>query len=101
MPLVFVTGWYTAHAALRLDMSDFSRLLLALDDQVTSGKLNTFPLEWQAKAILTWWKEFEFIFHLHHKKEDELLFPAIEERVKLPMDKMSKGRHTDLHNLKF
>ena len=56
-----------SHNALRLDLTDFDRLLVALRSQLAAGK----PLEaWQADAIRRYWKQAVHMLVIHHDSEE-------------------------------
>ncbi|GAB4820685.1 hypothetical protein N2152v2_007731 [Parachlorella kessleri] len=84
-------GWVLSHNALRLDLKDFDRLLVALRSQLAAGK----PLEaWQADAIRRYWKQAVHMLVVHHDSEEELYFPLM--RTKFPVDAHQTSDHVKI-----
>lgn len=84
-------GWVIAHDAIRLDMSDLRSALQALEHYAAKGQ----QLQaWQVDNLQKWWNE-QFIYqvHEHHAHEEDLVFPRMEERIKVP-PKMSSDHKT-------
>jgi len=71
------SGWFYAHEAIRVDISDALQILERL-------AATPSPAPWESAALAKWWHfVYEFIEH-HHDNEEQLFFPRIAERVELP-----------------
>jgi hypothetical protein len=71
-------GWVMVHDAIRLDMTDFIRTLVALKAHVEAGKAEA----WMGVSIANWTvNNFYPFVHHHHDTEETIFFPAVAVRV--------------------
>jgi hemerythrin-like domain-containing protein len=77
---VMHTGWVHAHDAIRLDMKDIAEAVESTAKRLTAKA----PEGWEADNIKTAFKAFYGQTHKHHDHEEELAFPFLSTRIKLP-----------------
>ncbi|KXZ53171.1 hypothetical protein GPECTOR_7g1063 [Gonium pectorale] len=83
-------GWKVSHNAIRFDMENMLAAIVKTKAQVDGGK----PLaEWQVEAFKVVMGDLHHTVHKHHDHEEEIFFPWMESRFKVP-EKMGTDHKT-------
>ncbi|PNW88084.1 hypothetical protein CHLRE_01g013500v5 [Chlamydomonas reinhardtii] len=74
-------GWKLSHDAIRFDMDNLAAGFSKTKEMLASGK----PLAgWQVTAIHAVTKHFYHEVRMHHDHEEDIFFPYLEKKVKVP-----------------
>ncbi|GBG28022.1 Hypothetical Protein FCC1311_042452 [Hondaea fermentalgiana] len=74
-------GWVVSHNAIRLDLDDLVRIVEeTIPAHIAAGKMQP----WMGDNLMEWYEHICNIIHEHHDHEEEIFFPAMNERVTVP-----------------
>lgn len=77
-------GWMMSHNAIRLDMEDMKTLLELLCEKTQGEQEKWIVHAWMGDNLQSWYTNFVHIVHSHHDHEEDIFFPAMNKRCKVP-----------------